>query len=128
MLRLLDRHYTDCRFDYLQHIHDIHAYGETRKPEKKPFAIEDIVQDKPTSLETVKRAWVISPTWLKESFREGRFVDETDYIVKVLRMMNIRCVVLSKGGLQSKNDVAGVVNTTISLLFVQLRRHDVIFF
>ncbi|KAI3781541.1 hypothetical protein L2E82_11558 [Cichorium intybus] len=28
------------------------------------------------------RAWVISPTWLKESFREGRFVDEMDYIVK----------------------------------------------
>ncbi|CAI9297660.1 unnamed protein product [Lactuca saligna] len=27
-------------------------------------------------------AWVISPAWLKESFREGRFVDETDYIVK----------------------------------------------
>ncbi|KAI3514406.1 hypothetical protein L1887_12784 [Cichorium endivia] len=27
-------------------------------------------------------AWVISPTWLKESFREGRFVDEMDYIVK----------------------------------------------
>ncbi|KAI3789028.1 hypothetical protein L2E82_01812 [Cichorium intybus] len=28
------------------------------------------------------RAWVISPTWLKESFSEGRFVDEMDYIVK----------------------------------------------
>ncbi|KAI3515241.1 hypothetical protein L1887_14040 [Cichorium endivia] len=27
-------------------------------------------------------AWVISPTWLKKSFREGRFVDEMDYIVK----------------------------------------------
>ncbi|XP_023741132.1 uncharacterized protein LOC111889228 [Lactuca sativa] len=27
-------------------------------------------------------AWVISPAWLKESFRQGRFVDERDYIVK----------------------------------------------
>ncbi|KVI12108.1 Acyl-CoA N-acyltransferase [Cynara cardunculus var. scolymus] len=29
-------------------------------------------------------AWVISPGWLKESFREGRFVDETPFIVKDL--------------------------------------------
>ncbi|KAI3772665.1 hypothetical protein L6452_03856 [Arctium lappa] len=29
-------------------------------------------------------AWVISPAWLKESFREGRFVDEMPFIVKDL--------------------------------------------
>ncbi|XP_071688258.1 uncharacterized protein [Rutidosis leptorrhynchoides] len=27
-------------------------------------------------------AWVISPAWLKESFRKGRFVDEMPYILK----------------------------------------------
>ncbi|KAL5743829.1 hypothetical protein ACOSQ2_026945 [Xanthoceras sorbifolium] len=26
-------------------------------------------------------AWIISPSWLKESFREGRFVDESSYIL-----------------------------------------------
>ncbi|XP_058211292.1 uncharacterized protein LOC131323488 isoform X2 [Rhododendron vialii] len=27
-------------------------------------------------------AWIISPSWLKESFREGRFVDEMPFILK----------------------------------------------
>ncbi|XP_042514779.1 uncharacterized protein LOC122089259 isoform X2 [Macadamia integrifolia] len=27
-------------------------------------------------------AWIISPSWLKESFREGRFVDELPFILK----------------------------------------------
>ncbi|KAH9679731.1 N-acetyltransferase [Citrus sinensis] len=27
-------------------------------------------------------AWIVSPNWLKESFREGRFVDESSYMLK----------------------------------------------
>ncbi|XP_059668362.1 uncharacterized protein LOC132313561 [Cornus florida] len=27
-------------------------------------------------------AWIISPSWLKESFRKGRFVDETPFVLK----------------------------------------------
>ncbi|XP_020087470.1 uncharacterized protein LOC109709583 [Ananas comosus] len=27
-------------------------------------------------------AWIVSPNWLKESFKEGRFVEESEYILK----------------------------------------------
>ncbi|XP_062167869.1 uncharacterized protein LOC133874051 [Alnus glutinosa] len=44
-------------------------------------------------------AWIVSPSWLKESFREGRFVDEVPYILNDEQYMlkyraELKCAVL----------------------------------
>ncbi|KAE8098705.1 hypothetical protein FH972_016749 [Carpinus fangiana] len=44
-------------------------------------------------------AWIVSPSWLKESFREGRFVDELPYILNDEQYMlkyraELKCAVL----------------------------------